>query len=123
MPLDPDDPTVLVVDRFADYRTPVPGRLVGGGETRSTGLEGLIRKKLAGDVYGLLSYGYTVSRYNDLTGNERNRTFDSRHVVAVVRVVQQLDSDHEQRCANDAGEELVIHLVVQVAAEEDPDRA
>ena len=84
LPLDPDDPTVLVVDRFADYRTPVPGRLVGGGEARSTGLEGLIRKKLAGDVYGLLSYGYTVSRYNDLTGNERNRTFDSRHVVAVV---------------------------------------
>ena len=84
LPLDPDDPTVLVVDQFADYRTPVPGRLVGGGEARSTGIEGLVQKKLARDVYGLVSYGYTASRYRDLTGVQRNRTFDSRHVAAIV---------------------------------------
>ena len=84
LPLDPDDPTVLVVDRFADYETPAPGRLVGGGQARSTGLEGMLRKKLAEDVYGLLSYGYTVSSYRDSTGIERSRTFDSRHVVSVI---------------------------------------
>ena len=84
LPFDPDDPTALVVDQFADFRTPAPGRLVGGGRARSHGVEGLIRKKLAQDFYGLVSYAYAVSRYTDGTGVERNRTFDHRHVASVV---------------------------------------
>ena len=84
LPFDPDDPTVLVVDRFADFRTPTPGRLVGGGRARSHGVEGLVRKKLAADVYGLASYAYAVSRYTDGLGMERDRTFDHRHVASVV---------------------------------------
>ena len=84
LPFDPDDPTALVVDQFADFRTPAPGRLVGGGRARSHGVEGLIRKKLARDVYGLASYAYAVSRYTDGTGTERNRTFDHRHVASAI---------------------------------------
>ena len=84
LPFDPDDRTALVVDQFADFRTPAPGRLVGGGRARSHGVEGLIRKKLAKDVYGLASYAYAVSRYTDGIGIERNRTFDHRHVASVV---------------------------------------
>ena len=84
LPFDPDDPTALVVDQFADFRTPAPGRLVGDGRARSHGVEGLIRKKLAGDVYGLASYAYAVSRYTDGTGTERNRSFDHRHVASAI---------------------------------------
>ena len=84
LPFDPDDPTALVVDQFADFRTPAPGRLAGGGRARSHGVEGLVRKKLAADVYGLVSYAYSVSRYTDLAGVERNRAFDHRHVTSVI---------------------------------------
>ncbi len=84
LPIDPDDPTALVVDRFADFRTPTPGRLVGGGRARSHGVEGLVRKKLATDVYGLVSYAYAVSRYTDAMGVERDRSFDHRHVASVM---------------------------------------
>ena len=84
LPFDPDDPTALVVDQFADFRTPAPGRLAGGGRARSHGVEGLLRKKLAADVYGLVSYAYSVSRYTDLAGVERNRAFDHRHVASVI---------------------------------------
>ena len=84
LPFDPDDPTALVVDQFADFRTPAPGRLVGGGRARSHGVESLFRKKLARDVYGLVSYAYAVSRYTDGTGTERNRTFDHRHVASAI---------------------------------------
>ena len=84
LPFDPDDPTALVVDQFADFRTPAPGRLAGGGRARSQGVEGLVRKKLAADVYGLVSYAYSVSRYTDLDGVERNRAFDHRHVGSVI---------------------------------------
>ena len=84
LPFDPDDPTALVVDQFADFRTPAPGRLAGGGRARSHGVEGLVRKKLAADVYGLASYAYSVSRYTDLAGVERNRAFDHRHVASVI---------------------------------------
>ena len=84
LPFDPDDPTALVVDRFADFRTPAPGRLVGGGRARSHGVEALVRKKLARDVHGLASYAYAVSRYTDAAGVERDRTFDHRHVASIV---------------------------------------
>ena len=72
LPFDPDDPSALVIDQFADFRTPTPGRLVGGGEARSHGVEALVREKLARYVYGLASYAYAVSRYADLEGTERN---------------------------------------------------
>ena len=83
-PFDPDDPTVLVVDQFADFGTPVPGRLVGGGKARSYGTETLVQKKLAQDVYGTFSYSYSRSRYTDLTGVDRDRTFDNRHLLSLI---------------------------------------
>ena len=84
LPFDPDDPTVLVVDRFADFRTPTPGRLAGGGRARSHGVEVMVRKKLARKVHGLASYAWARSRYTDLGGTVRDRTFDHRHVASVV---------------------------------------
>lgn len=83
-PFDPDDPTALVVDGFAEFGAPVPGRLVLGGAARARGIEALVQKKLARQVYGLVGYGYSVSRYTDLEGAEHFRAFDTRHVASVI---------------------------------------
>ena len=84
LPFDPDDPTVSVVDAFADFGTPAPGRLVGGGGAESRGLEAMIQKKLVRKLYGTVSYAYGRSRYTDLTGRERNRSFDNRHLASLI---------------------------------------
>ena len=84
LPYDPDDPTISVVDAYADFGSPVPGRLVGGGEATSDGVELLVQKKLAQDVYGTASYSFSRSRYRDLLGTERNRSFDNRHLISLI---------------------------------------
>jgi len=84
LPYDPDDPTVSIVDAYADFGAPTPGRLIGGGKARSRGFEFLIQKKLAQDLYGTFSYAYSVSKYTDLEGVERNRGFDNRHLFSVI---------------------------------------
>ncbi len=84
LPYDPDDPYVSIVDAFADFGSPTPGRLVGGGQAQARGIELLLQKKLAQDLYGTLSYAYARSRYTDLTGVERNRNFDNRHLFSLI---------------------------------------
>ncbi len=84
LPFDPDDPTVSVVDAFADFGTPAPGRLAGGGEAESRGLEWMVQKKLARRLYGTASYAWARSRYTDLSGRERDRSFDNRHLVSLI---------------------------------------
>ena len=84
MPFDPDDPTASVVDAFADFGTPAPGRLAGGGEAESRGLEWMVQKKLARRLYGTASYAWVRSRYTDLTGRERDRSFDNRHLISLI---------------------------------------
>ncbi len=84
LPFDPDDPTFPVIDSAAGFGSPVPGRLVGGGRATSRGAEALVQKKLARAVYGTLSYSYSVSKYTDLNGVERNRTFDNRHLMSLI---------------------------------------
>ena len=84
LPFDPDDPTALVFDAFADFGTPAPGRLAGGGEAGSRGLEWMVQKKLARRLYGTASYAWARSRYTDLTGRERDRSFDNRHLVSLI---------------------------------------
>ena len=84
LPYDIDDPTVLAVDAFADFGAPTPGRLVGGGTASARGAELLLQKKLAQALYGTASYAYAVSRYTDLKGFERDRTFDNRHLIALI---------------------------------------
>ena len=84
LPYDPDDPTISVIDAFADFGSPAPGRLVGGGKATSKGVEFLVQKKLARDLYGSLSYAYSTSRYTDLSGTERDRNFDNRHLFSLI---------------------------------------
>jgi hypothetical protein len=84
LPYDPDDPTLSVVDAFADFGAPAPGRLIGGGKASSRGAELLLQKKLAQALYGTASYSYSVSRYTDLEGVERDRNFDNRHLFSLI---------------------------------------
>ncbi|MDP6016803.1 MAG: TonB-dependent receptor [Candidatus Latescibacteria bacterium] len=84
LPFDPDDPTESLIDSYATYGTPTPGRIVGGGEATSHGFEVLLQKKMATNLYGTGSYSYSVSKYTDLGGTERNRSFDNRHLFSVI---------------------------------------
>ncbi len=84
LPYDPDDPTLSVVDAFADFGSPVPGRLTGGGKAESRGVELLVQKKLAQALYGTCGYSYGTARYTDLEGVERDRNFDNRHLFSLI---------------------------------------
>jgi hypothetical protein len=84
LPLDPKDSTASVIDSYAEYGSPTPGRLVGGGKARSYGVEALLQKKMARDLYGSASYSWSVSRYTDLSGLQRDRSFDNRHLVSLI---------------------------------------
>ena len=84
LPYDPDDPTISVVDAYADFGSPVPGRLIGGGTAKSDGIELLLQKKLAQALYGTAGYSFSRSRYTDLLGTERDRNFDNRHLVSLI---------------------------------------
>lgn len=84
LPYDPDDPTASAIDAYAGFGSPLPGALVGGGKARSRGLEFLVQKKLAQSLFGTFGYSYSVSRYTDLLGVERNRDFDNRHLLSAI---------------------------------------
>ena len=73
-----------MVDAYADFGSPVPGRLIGGGKAKSDGIELLLQKKLAQSLYGTASYSFSRSRYTDLLGRERHRNFDNRHLVSII---------------------------------------
>ncbi|MCC7264164.1 MAG: hypothetical protein IT369_16770, partial [Candidatus Latescibacteria bacterium] len=72
------------IDAYAGFGSPLPGALVGGGKARSRGLEFLVQKKLAQSLFGTFGYSYSVSRYTDLLGVERNRDFDNRHLLSAI---------------------------------------
>ena len=84
LPGDPNDSTASVIDSYAEYGSPTPGRLIGGGEARSWGSEIMVQKKLARDLYGTASYSYSVSEYTDMTGQVRDRSFDNRHLFSLI---------------------------------------
>ncbi|MFU8861561.1 MAG: TonB-dependent receptor domain-containing protein [Cyclonatronaceae bacterium] len=70
----------FVLDRADEfYRT-----LNSNGEAWSRGVELLIQKKLAVNVYGLVSATYFRSRYRDYTGIWQNRDSDNRILFNVI---------------------------------------
>lgn len=85
LPLDPADPTLSVVDdalfnqRFSAY---ADLQSTGRGYTR--GLEMILQKKMARDLYGLVSASYFRSRYSDFNGVWRNRVYDNRFLFSVI---------------------------------------
>jgi hypothetical protein len=59
------------------------GRLVDQGKAYARGAEITIQKKLAKNLYGLVSLTYYRARYRDLMGVWRNRLYDNRFIVAI----------------------------------------
>ena len=85
MPLNPDDPFRSVVDdalfneRFTTYTNLKPA-----GKAYTRGIEIMIQKKMAQDLYGLVSASYFRSRYQDYTGVWRDRIYDNRFIFSVI---------------------------------------
>lgn len=73
------DPTYAL-----DNRGELLGSLVSNGEAYSRGLEVLVQKKLAQQVYGLASASVFRSRYTDAQGIDRNRLFDTKVLFNVI---------------------------------------
>jgi outer membrane receptor for ferrienterochelin and colicin len=59
------------------------GRMVDEGKAYARGVEFTIQKKLAKNLYGLVSMTYYRARYRDLMGAWRNRLYDNRFILAV----------------------------------------
>ena len=84
-PIDPDQPSLFLVDelfyRYGFYTQ--HGSLVADGSAQSTGVEATLQKRLARDVYGLLSASYSRSRYRGSDLVWRDRVFDNRLILGV----------------------------------------
>ncbi|NOZ62575.1 MAG: TonB-dependent receptor, partial [Calditrichaeota bacterium] len=74
-PLDPQQPAIFVIDQdfFNNYQ-----QLLDKGKAESKGIELMIQKKLAQNVYGLVSFAYFKSRYLGLDNEWRDRSYDNR---------------------------------------------
>jgi hypothetical protein len=83
-PVDPDRPAFFPVDElYYDLGILTPHTtLTDAGRARSTGVEVMVQKKLARNVYGLASASYFRSRYSGADGLWRDRVFDNRFIFA-----------------------------------------
>ena len=78
-PLDPVQPEIFIADQVVQTSLFLNGNpLVDEGKAYSHGVELMIQKKLARDLYGLFSTSYFRSKYRDLNGEWRNRAYDNR---------------------------------------------
>ena len=84
-PMDPGFPYYFVVDDVQGDETTYYnfGRLIDAGRAFARGVEFTIQKKLARNLYGLVSFTYYRAKYRDLMGNWRNRLFDHRHILCL----------------------------------------
>jgi outer membrane receptor protein involved in Fe transport len=84
-PIDPTQPSLFVIDEIY-YRYGFflgHGQLEDSGKARSKGIELLVQKKLAKDLYGLASASYFRSTYCGGDGIWRDRVFDNRYLVSI----------------------------------------
>jgi outer membrane receptor for ferrienterochelin and colicin len=85
MPLDPADPTLSVVDQSVFNQRFTPHQsLVSTGKAWTRGIEFMLQKKMAKDLYGLVSASVFRSRYEDATGTWRDRIYDNQYIFSVV---------------------------------------
>ncbi len=84
-PLDPAQPRLFVVDNFWSYQDVYNPRynLSDTGRARSFGIEFTLQKKLKEKIYGMISGSYSSTRYRDLEGNWRNRSYDNRYIFSI----------------------------------------
>ena len=83
-PLDPIQPSLSVMDLIVYDGIFLNGNpLIDGGRAFSRGVEVMIQKKLARDVYGMISGSYFRSRYRDYDGTWRDRVYDNRYTCNI----------------------------------------
>ncbi len=85
LPLDPTQPELFPLDElYYDYGFfTVHDSLTARGRATSLGVELMVQKKLARDVYGLASAGLSKARYRGDDGVWRDRVYDNRLVASV----------------------------------------
>lgn len=60
------------------------GKYVSNGTAYTRGVELMVQKKLAEDIYGTVSASHFVSKYKDRDGISRNRDFDARTTINLI---------------------------------------
>jgi outer membrane receptor for ferrienterochelin and colicin len=79
LPIDPLLPTFCVLDQIVRYGMYYnPNLLEDSGTAYTRGIEFMVQKKLAQDIYGMISASYFRAKYRDYNGFWRNRDYDNR---------------------------------------------
>lgn len=85
LPLDANNPARSIIDDglsnndFGNYLS-----LYSNGRAYTRGIEFLIQKKLAKDIYGLISGSYFRSRYQGYDGKWYNRVYDNKIIFSLI---------------------------------------
>jgi hypothetical protein len=83
-PMDPTQAELFVLDEAVDAGLFLNHeRLVDNGRAYTRGVELMVQKKLAEDIYGIIAGSYFRSRYRDLNGEWRDRLYDNRLTFTV----------------------------------------
>ncbi|MEJ2635618.1 MAG: TonB-dependent receptor [Calditrichia bacterium] len=78
-PMDPAQPELFVIDEINFTSLFLPHEtLVDNGRAHSQGVEIMLQKKLAENIYGMAGASYFSSRYRDYNNQWRNRVVDNR---------------------------------------------
>ena len=84
LPLDPAQPYQTLLDEMIYTGIFLThGPLVDVGKAYSRGIEVTVQKKLAQNIYGMVSASYFRSRYRDYLNNWHNRLYDNRFTFNV----------------------------------------
>lgn len=79
LPLDPLQPTFCIIDQMATFGLFYnPNPLVDNGKAYTRGIEMMLQKKLARNLYGMVSVSYFRAKYKDYNQIWRNRLYDNR---------------------------------------------
>ncbi|MBN1999695.1 TonB-dependent receptor, partial [candidate division KSB1 bacterium] len=84
LPLDPIQPSLFFVDAMYYFNNFFMnhGYLVDNGKAQSKGIEIIVQKKLAKDLYGLASASLFRSRYQGYDRVWRDRVYDNRYIFS-----------------------------------------
>ncbi len=81
-PIDPKQPSLFIIDEiyygYGFYQS--HNKLIDNGKAYSRGVEFIVQKKLAKDLYGLVSASYFRARYKDGNGIWIDRVFDNQFI-------------------------------------------
>ncbi len=94
IPVSRNIPEFIASNGGSDYGAFIIRQLSSEGKGLSRGVELTIQKKLKDNFYGMVSYGYSKTRFIALDGVERDGSFDFRHVFTIAGGYT-FDSRHE----------------------------